>query len=64
MSPSGDSLVCPSPKRPREGVAGWDAALGELDRDAADFLDRPADQERRVARVRDGVFLTAREALA
>jgi hypothetical protein len=45
-------------------VAGWDAALGELDRDAADFLDRPADQERRVARVRDGVFLTAREALA
>jgi hypothetical protein len=64
VSPSCESLVCPSPKRPCERVAGRDTALGKLDRDAADFLDRPADQERRFERGGDDVFLTAREALA
>ncbi len=34
----------PSPERPGDGVSGLDAALGEADRDPADFLDRPADQ--------------------
>jgi hypothetical protein len=28
-------------------VSGLDSPLGELDGDTADFLDRPADQERR-----------------
>ena len=33
-----------SPERPCDDVSGLDAALGEADRDAADLLDRPADQ--------------------
>ena len=36
-------LVSASPKRPRDDVRRLDTPLCELDGDAADFLDRPAD---------------------
>jgi hypothetical protein len=36
-------LVSASPKRPRDNVRRLDTPLCELDGDAADFLDRPAD---------------------
>src|SRR5919202_1816969 len=36
-----------SPERPGGDVGGPDAALGEPDGDAADLLDRPADEVRR-----------------
>ena len=39
-------LMGASPERPCDDVGGLDAPLGEPDGDAADFLDRPADQER------------------
>lgn len=40
-------LVSASPDRPRDDIGGLDAPLRELDGDTTDFLDRPADQERR-----------------
>ena len=49
-------LVCAPPERPCDDVGGLDAPLCELDGDAADFLDRPADQECLVRR-RGSVFL-------
>src|SRR5665213_4404714 len=47
MRLSGCGLMGSSPERPGEDVGGFDASGGELDGDAADFLDRPADQRRR-----------------
>jgi hypothetical protein len=41
-------LVSASPDRPRDDMGGLDAPLRELDYDTTDFLDRPADQERRL----------------
>ena len=41
-------LMGASPERPCDDVGGLDAPLRELYGDAADFLDRPADQERLV----------------
>ena len=37
-------------------MSGLDSPLGELDGDAADLLDRPADQDRRFFARRGGVF--------
>jgi hypothetical protein len=37
-------LMCSSPERPCDDVGRLDAALCELDGDAPDFLDGPADQ--------------------
>ena len=51
-------LVGAPPERPCDDMGGLDAPLGELDGDAADFLDRPADQEYLVRR-RRSVFLGA-----
>jgi len=42
------SLLSASPDRPRDDMGGLDAPLRELDRDTTDFLDRPADQKRRL----------------
>lgn len=39
-------LVSSSPERPCDDVRGLDAPLCKFDDDAADFLNRPADQER------------------
>src|SRR5450759_4549833 len=39
-------LMGSSPERPCDDVRGLDAPLCKLDDDTADFLDRPADQER------------------
>src|ERR1700674_3721173 len=51
-------LVGAAPERPCDDVRVLDAPLGELHGDAADFLDRPADQEDLV-RGRSVVFLGA-----
>jgi len=51
-------LVGASPKRPCDGACGLDAALSEFDGDAADFLHRPADQDRLLVRGRGSVFLS------
>ena len=57
-------LVSSPPDRPCENAVDRDAPLSELDSDATDFLDRPADQERCLVRRRGGVFLGAGSALA
>ena len=44
MGLAGSGLVRPPPKRPSDDVGGPDAPLRQPHRDAADFLDRPADQ--------------------
>ena len=49
-----DGLMRPSPERPRNGMGGLNALSSKSDGDAADFLDRPADQRRR-----GGVFVFA-----
>ena len=41
----GFGLMSTPPERPCDDVGRLDAPLRELDGDAADFLDRPADQE-------------------
>src|SRR5665213_653990 len=41
------SLVSSTPERPCDDVRGSDSLSSESDGDAADFLDRPADQRRR-----------------
>src|SRR6185437_5436876 len=56
-------LVSSPPERPCENTVDRDAPLSELDSDATDFLDRPADQERCLVR-RRRVFLSAGSALA
>src|SRR3954453_3556562 len=49
-------LVGASPERPGDDVGGPDASPGEPDGDAADLLDRPADEVRRVRASRIGIF--------
>ena len=43
-----DGLVRASPERPCDDVGGLDAALGQAGGDAAEFLDGPADEVRRL----------------
>src|ERR1700733_8097237 len=50
-------LVSASPERPCDDASGLDAAVRELEGDTTDFLDRPADQERRLIDRRGNVFL-------
>src|SRR5206468_12794389 len=57
-------LVNSPPERPCENAVDRDAPLSELDSDATDFLDRPADHERRLVGRRGGVFLSVGSALA
>src|SRR6476620_5105859 len=45
-------LMGSAPRRPCEDIGVRDAPLGKLRGDTADFLDRPADQERRFGRDR------------
>jgi len=45
VSAASVALVSSPPKRPCENTVDRDAPLSELDSDATDFLDRPADQE-------------------
>ena len=63
VSAAGVGLVSSPPERPCENTVDRDTPLSELDRDATDFLDRPADQERGLVG-RRGVFLGAGSALA
>src|SRR5665647_2039768 len=49
-------LMGSSPERPCDDVRGLDAPLCKLDDDAADFLNRPADQERCFVRRRNIIF--------
>src|SRR6187549_4279622 len=49
-------LMGPSPKRPGDDVGGLDASLGEADGDAAEFLDRPADEVWCLRTSRIGIF--------
>jgi hypothetical protein len=44
MSVSGSRLMRASPERPRDDVGGLDAPLRQPYGEAADLLDRPADQ--------------------
>jgi hypothetical protein len=44
------------PERPGDDMGGFDAPLGELDGDAMNFLDRPADQECLIVARRDIAF--------
>jgi len=50
-------LMGAPPQLPGDDMSGLDSPLGELDGDAADFLDRPADQARRFVGSSGGVFL-------
>ncbi len=63
LSAASVGLMSSSPERPCENTVDRDAPLSELDSDATDFLDRPADQERCLER-RRRVFLSAGSALA
>src|SRR5262245_60302721 len=63
VSAASVGLVSSPPERPCENTVDRDAPLSELDSDATDFLDRPADQERCLVR-RRRVFLSAGSALA
>ena len=45
-----------SPDGPGDDVGGLDASLGEPDGDAAEFLDRPADEVRCLRASRIGIF--------
>src|SRR4051812_8649047 len=49
-------LVGASPERPGDDAGGPDASLGEADSDAAELLDRPADEARRGRASRIGIF--------
>ena len=51
-------LMSSAPKRPGDDARGLDASFGELYSDAADFLDRPADEDGLVVRRRGSVFLS------
>ena len=60
-------LMGSAPERPCYDVGGLDAALGQFCRDAADFLDGPADQGRafrRIRRVFGGGAALARQRMA
>ena len=62
MSLARVGLMGPAPRRPCKDIGVRDAPLSKLDGDAADFLDRPADQERCFCRGR--VFLSDGPVLA
>ena len=64
VSAASVGLMSSPPERPCENTVDRDAPLSELDSDATDFLDRPADQERRLVCRRGGVFLGAGSVLA
>ena len=64
VSAASVGLVGSPPERPCENAVDRDAPLSELDSDATDFLDRPADHERCLVCRRGGVFLGAGSALA
>jgi hypothetical protein len=64
VSAASVGLVGSPPERPCENAVDRDAPLSELDSDATDFLDRPADHERCLVCRRGGVFLGADSALA
>ena len=64
VSAASVGLVGSPPERPCENAVDRDAPLSELDSDATDFLDRPADHERCLVCRRGGVFLGAESALA
>ena len=57
MSAACFGLVGAPPERPCDDIGGLDASLCELHGDAADFLNRPADQERCFVRRPSIVFL-------
>ena len=63
VSTSRFGLMSASPERPCDDAGGLNAALCEFHGDAADFLDRPADQERCAVR-RGIVFLGGGTTLA
>ena len=63
VSAASVGLVSSPPERPCENTVDRDAPLSELDSDATDFLDRPADQERCLVLGRR-VFLSAGSTLA
>jgi len=52
LSAASVGLMSSPPGRPCENTVDRDAPLSELDSDATDFLDRPADQERCLERRR------------
>ena len=56
VSFSSNGLMCASPNGPCNDVSGVDPSLGKADGDAADFLDRPADQWRWGFAIFDVVF--------
>jgi hypothetical protein len=58
MGTTSFGLVGAPPQRPCDDVSGLDAPVGELDGNAADFLDRPADQTRRFCERGGSVFLS------
>ena len=64
MSLARIGLMGPAPRRPCEDMGVRDAPIGKFDGDAADFLDRPADQERWLGRDRGLVFLSDSPVLA
>jgi len=49
-------LMGAPPERPSDGASGLNAPLREFEGDAADFLDRPADQECWFVERRGSVF--------
>ncbi len=51
-------LMGSAPERPGDNAGGLNATLCEFYRDAADFLDRPADEDGLVVRRRGSVFLS------
>jgi hypothetical protein len=57
-------LMGAAPERPGNDTGGLDAPLCEFDGDAADFLDRPADQEGLVRRRGGSPFFGSTTALA
>jgi hypothetical protein len=56
MCTSCSGLVGPSPERPGDDMGGLDASLREADGDAADLLDRPADEVWCFRASRIGIF--------
>lgn len=50
-------LMGSAPEGPGDDPSGLDASLGELYGDAAEFLDRPADEDGLAIRRRGSVFL-------
>ena len=58
MGEASIGLMGSTPERPGDDVSGPDASLGELYGDAADFLDRPADEDGLAVRRCGSVFLS------